>query len=138
MGRAPTSMTLPTAGPDPPQPPRQPATRHPDDELANGANHEQQPERIADKPRDANQYPADQDDQSVEQLPSGRFSPHQPLASVNEHADADVPDHKGSECTHDEQERQRPEEADLLGDDDKCRDLCGDDDQHADEEHNAG
>ena len=106
---------LPVAGRGRLNPTGDPAATHPDDQAADRPDHQQQAEGIADETGDTDQYPADQDHQSVEQLGGGHFSPSQSLLSVSQHPNADAPDDKESERAHEEQERQRREETDLLG-----------------------
>jgi hypothetical protein len=109
-----------------------------DDEVAHGADHEQQTDGIANEPWHADQYPADEDDQSVEQIPGGQLSGCQPLLGAGQHSNADAPDDKGPKRAHDDQERQCPKEADLVGNDHERGDLGGDKQQQAEEEHTAG
>ena len=107
----------------------------PNDQAPQRANHEKQTEDIADESRYTNHYSAHEDNQSIEQLQGGHLSACQPLPGVGEYAKADAPDDKGSERAHDDQDHQRPEEADLLGHDHERGDFCAEKQQQPEKEH---
>jgi len=113
----------------------QPVSNSPDDELAQRANHEKQTEGIADEPGHANQHSGHEDDQAVEQLPGGHLSSSQPLLGVGKHAETNAPDDQGPQRAHDNQDSQRPEKTDLPGHEHKRGDLCANEQQKTEEEH---
>jgi hypothetical protein len=103
----------------------QPVPGRPDEEVPNRPDHQQQAEGVAHESRDADHHSADEDDQSVEQLPGGYLAPRQPLLGVGQDPDADATDYHGPERADDDQDRDRPDEADLFGHHNECSDLCG-------------
>jgi len=129
---------LPAARSSPLESPGQPVAEQPDHEVAHRTDHEQQTECIANEPRYEDHHSADEHEQPVEQLPGRHLSPFQPLPGVSQDPEPDSPDDEGAEGAHDDQERQRPEKADLPGHDPESSDLGGNHQQHTDEEHTAG
>ena len=76
-----------------------------DDEVAHGADHEEQAEGVSDEPWHADQRPAYEDDQPVEKLPGGHLPSTQPLLGVRKHTQADPPDDEGAESAGDDEKR---------------------------------
>lgn len=111
--------------------------RRPDDEATHRADHQHKTECVPDEPWHADHHPTEEDNQSIEQLPGRHLSASQSLSRVRQHAQADAPDDKGPERAHEEEDRQRPEQADLLTHNYEGGDLGGEGEQCADEEHDA-
>jgi hypothetical protein len=109
-----------------------------DDEMAHRADHQQQAQRVADEPRNADQDSGGEDDQSVEQLPRRHLATTESLLGMYEHSESDAFDYEGSEGADTDQDDQGPEEANLVGNSDERGDLCADEHQNAEEEHTAG
>lgn len=95
---------LPTTGPNSLRAPGEPAAGKADEQLADRADHEQQPDGIAKEARNTDHYAADEHDKPVEQVPGGQVSTLQPLLGAGEHPEADAPDDEGAEGAHDYQQ----------------------------------
>jgi hypothetical protein len=105
--------------------PGEPVADHADENVAHRADHEEQPEGVADEPRYADHDPAYEDDKPVEELPGGYLPPAQPLLGVRQHTQTDPPHDEGPEGADDDKEQERPEEADGVGDGHEGDDLGG-------------
>jgi len=111
---------------------------HSDEQVSDGADHEQQANGVTNEARYADQYPTDKDDEPIEQL-SGRYLPAgQSFASVGEQAKADAADDERPEGARDDQDPEGPKEADLISNGHEGGDFRSDHEEHADEEHEAG
>lgn len=106
--------------------------------MADGADHEQETQRVADEARNADHDSGSEDDKSVEQLPRRHFATAEPFLGVNEHAEADTLHDNRSERADTDKDDQSPEEADLVGNCDESGDLCADEYQDTEEEHTEG
>jgi hypothetical protein len=126
---------LPTTGPKSLDPTGDVASGDPDDEMPHRSDHEQQPERVADETRDTEEDPTGEDDQPVEQLPGRNLAASEPLLGVEQHAEADALDDERTECTDGDQQRERPQEADVSGDCNEGGDLRSYEEQASKEEH---
>jgi hypothetical protein len=115
-----------------------PASRETDDEMPHWADHEQEPERVADESWDADQDAACENDQSVEQLPRRHLAAGEPFLGMDEHAEAHAFHDEGSKRAYGDQDGEGPEKAELFGDRDECSDFCGYEEKAAKEEHIAG
>ena len=106
--------------------------------MAHGADHEQEPQRVADKAGNADQDTGGQYDQSVEQLPRRHLATGEPFLGVNEHPETDPLHDEGTERAGADQEYQGPEKAKLIGNRDERGDFCADKHQDAEKEHTPG
>lgn len=104
----PDADSAPAASVDGLYAPGKPVADRPDEKVAHRADHEEQPEGVADKPRYADHDPPNEDDQPVEELPRGYLPTAQPLLSVRQHTQADPPDDEGPEGAEDDEEQERP------------------------------
>ena len=125
----------PGSGRDRLDPSCQPATGGSNGEVTKGTDHKQQTKSVAYESRHTNHRSAQEDDQAVEQLPSGQFASSQLLLGATDDANADPSDDKGPQRADDDEDRKGPEEANLSGHDGERNDLCGNEYQCAEEEH---
>ncbi len=128
----------PAAGADGLNAPGEPVAGRADDEVAHRADHEEQAEGVSDEPWHADQCPAYEDDQPVEKLPGRHLPATQPLLGVRKHTQADLPDDEGAESADDDEKRERPEEADLVGNEHEDDDLGRNKQKCAKKDHTAG
>jgi len=128
----------PSAGVDGLNAPSEPVAGDADDEVAHRPDHKDKAEGVADEPRHADHDPTNEDDHPVEELPGGQLRAPQPLLSVRQHTQADLPDDEGAEGADNDEERQRPEEADLVGDDHEGNDLGRNKNKRAQKDHTEG
>ena len=105
--------------------PGEPVPDHADEKVAHRADHEEQPESVADEPRYADHDPAYQDDQPIEKLPGGYLPAPQPLLGVRQHAQADPAHNERPEGADDDEDKERPQEPDRVRDSQECDDLRG-------------
>ena len=110
----------------------------PDYEVAYRADHQQEADGIPDEPRHADHEATDEDHQAIEQFPGRHFPQCQTFPGASQYARSDTANHERTERAHKDQDQQRPQESHLFDDEDEGGDLCGDNEQQADEEHNAG
>ncbi len=113
-------------------------TGRPDDEVADRTDHEEQAEQVADEARHADQHPAGEDDEPVEELPRRHLATEQPLAGMREDTEAGSPDGHRSEGGGDQEEHDCEEHADLACHGNERGDLDGDGDEHTEQEHSRG
>jgi hypothetical protein len=106
--------------------------------MSNRADHEHEPERVADEARHADQHASEEYDETVEKLASRHLSSRQTVAGMRQDTETDAPNDERPERAHADQDREGPEEPDLLGNEHKGRDFGRYEKQRADEEHIAG
>ena len=121
-----------------PDSPGQLAAKGPDDEVTYPADHEQESDGIPDEPRHADHEATDEDHDAIEQFAGRHLPQRQSFPGVSQDGRSDTADDERPERAHEDQEHQGPQESNLLGHEDEGGDFRGDDEHHADEEHNAG
>ena len=119
-------------------PPGQLVAEGSDDEVAYRADHQQEPDGIPDEPRHADHDATDEDHQAIEQFPGRHLPQRQTFPGVSQHTRSDTANDERPERAHEDQDQQRPQESHVFDHEDEGGDLCGDNEQHADEEHNPG
>lgn len=105
--------------------------------MTHRSDHEQETNGVADKPREADQGPADEDHDAIEQLAGRKLAGCEAILSFGQHAQANPPDDKRTHPAYDDQDQQRQEKADLLCHHDEHGDLYRQTEQKAEEQHKA-
>jgi hypothetical protein len=91
------------------------ATGYPDEKVAHWADHQEQPDGVADEPGQANQESAAQHHYAVEHLPGGKITLSKSLLGAAQHAQPDPPDQEWPHRAHADQEQHSPPEPNLPG-----------------------
>jgi MoxR-like ATPase len=114
-----------------------PVTAKSDHEVTHGPDHEKEAEGVTDESRKADQGPADEDQDTVQQLTRREFARFETILGLRQNAKAHSPDDERAHSADDDQDHQRQQKADLLGYHDERGDLQRQTEQEAEEQHNG-